>query len=59
MLITTDLTSGLITFTLTDSTSFFKVVATVRKVTGLSLIDAKAFAELLWDSEAGSLSFVA
>ena len=56
MTITTDL--NIITFTLTDATSFIRVVATIAKVTGLSLKDAKAFAELLWDSESGTLSFV-
>ncbi len=56
MLITTDL--NIITFELTSATNFFKTVATVAKVTGLSLKDAKAFTEILWESDTGVLSFV-
>lgn len=59
MLITTDLATGLITFTLTDATSFTKTAATIAKVTGLSLRDAVAFTEILWESDSGELSFVA
>ena len=57
MLITTDLAT--ITFTLTDCTSFTKVVVAVRNVTGMSLVASKAFAEFLWDSDSGSLTWVA
>ena len=58
MIITTDL-NGSITFELTDATSFTKVVVAVAKVTGMSLVNSKAFAEFLWDSDSGSLTWVA
>jgi len=59
MLITTDLASGLVTFELTDATSFTKTAATIAKVTGLSLREAVAFTEILWESDSGVLSFIA
>ena len=58
MLITTDL-AGNITFTLTDATSFTKVAATIAKVTGLRLKEAVTFAEFLWESDSGVLTYTA
>lgn len=59
MLITTDLATNTFTFTLTNATSFIKVAATIAKVTGLKLVDAVAFAEILWESDTGVLTLVA
>ena len=59
MTITFDITTNTFTFDVNGATSFTKVAATIAKVTGLSLKEAVLFAELLWESNSGVLSYIA
>lgn len=59
MTITFDITTNTFTFDVNGATNFPKVAATIAKVTGLSLKEAVLFAELLWESDSGVLSYIA